>query len=694
MFLYSSFITRIFLPVLFFLFIQSASFAADTLFTKQGPYKIFQQEILLPVQDGTKLWACFTFPVKQRKKEKFPAILIMDPYAGDCTLDRYDEGFLASNGYVVCMFHVRGSGRSEGVLFDREYSEQELKDAVYLIDWLAKQKWCSGKTGMYGGSWSAFNSSQVAMQKPPSLKAIICYVGTEDLYNEDVHYADGIFRFDDYDMLADMNFATVSPPDNPLDEKYFQNRFDQPPLSLLYLKHQRDGDFWRKDIRLNIHPDTLQVPVYMIGGWYDGYRTAIPRALQYLKTPAKAIIGPWDHSTAFPEPAADLTKNVLRWWDKFLKNKPTGVMNDPSLLAYMRKPYMPVPGQDTIPGYWQRFAQWPPANLKDSLLYLSPNHQLINTPSKIPIGEQLKYVPSGGSHAGIWWGDVMPDQRPTDMFSLIYETPVFDYSSAMIGQPVAKLFASANAKQANWMVRLSDVAPDGTVTLITGAALNGTHRSSAENPSYLVPGQVYPLHINLHFTSWVIEKGHKIRVAVSNGLWPMFWPTPYPMRTALQLGGDMASSVTLPIVPLADITEQNAAAAFAGSNNISSRQNDVYLKRDTGNLHNWIGPVDLQRNETSGKSTMRYSIVYSTENTTDTIIVTYTVFDDNPAGASVNASEKCTKQINGHTAVWTGNTVISGDVINFFYRHSRTLVYDGKLIRQKEWKETIQRDFQ
>ena len=309
--------------------------------SQKTPYEIKQQQIYVPMKDGVKLWACMISPVSKNKKEKFPGLLVMDPYAEDCRLNRYDEGFLASNGYVVCTFHVRGSGKSEGKLFDREYSEQEIQDAITIIDWLSKQSWSSGSVGMYGGSWSAFNALQTAMRKPKALKAIISYVGTEDLYNEDVHYADGVFRFDDYLILADM-FSYTPPPLNPLDETILQNRFDQPPLSLTYLKQQRDGDFWRKSIRLNINPDTLKIPTFMIGGWYDGYRTAILRALQNSKAPAKAIVGPWDHSTEFPAPSAELTKFELRWWDYWLKKKQTGIMNDPDLTVYMSVQPLPL----------------------------------------------------------------------------------------------------------------------------------------------------------------------------------------------------------------------------------------------------------------------------------------------------------------------------------------------------------------
>ncbi len=661
--------------------------------TVQGPYRIFQREQSVQAADGTQLWACFTFPVSKKKNEKFPALLIMDPYSGDCTLNRYDEGFLASNGYVVAMFHVRGTGRSEGKLFDREYSEQELKDAVHLINWFGKQKWFSGNAGMYGGSWSGFNALQVAMQRPKALKAIVAYVATENLYHEDVHYADGIFRFDDYNMLADLSFVTTSPPNEPLGETYFQNRFDQPPLSLRYLKNQRDGDFWRTAIRLNGHPDTLQVPTYLVAGWYDGYRTSISRALKQLKTPVKAVVGPWDHSSEFPEPKADLTKNILRWWDYWLKGKHTGILDDPTLVAYMRRPYDPLPGLDTIPGYWQQFSQWPPKSVKDSLLYLSTNHQLMGNTGEGAV-EKLKYVPTAGSHAGIWWGEVMGDQRPTDSFSLVFESSPITTDIALLGQPTASLFCAASAKHANWVVRLSDVAPDGSVTLITGSAINGTHRESSENPSYLIPGNIYPLAIPLHFTSWVFEKGHKIRISVSNGLWPMFWPTPYPITTSLYLGGKMPSTITLPLIPIIGDMEKMKASGYMGSTNIPSKQHGDSSAKRQRTVRNWIGPVELVRNEALGKSTFRYSIVNTSEKESDTIQLTYTLFDADPAAASMVASEKITKKINGHTAVWEGETSITGDSLNFFYKHKRTLFFDGKLIRRKDWQETIPRDFQ
>ena len=66
----------------------------------------------------------------------------------------------------------------------------------------------------------------------------------------------------------------------------------------------------------------------------------------------------------------------------------------------------------------------------------------------------------------------------------------------------------------------------------------------------MIPGKQYRLSMDLHLASWVFPKGHRIRVAVSNALWPMNWPTPYPVTTSVMLGGSAASRVILPRVPV------------------------------------------------------------------------------------------------------------------------------------------------
>ena len=170
--------------------------------------------------------------------------------------------------------------------------------------------------------------------------------------------------------------------------------------------------------------------------------------------------------------------------------------------------------------------------------------------------------------AGFWWGELLSDPRPVDAFSLVYDSAPLEHEVAILGRPHALLRASATAPLADWFARLSDVAPDGTVTQITGAGLNGAQRESMTEPRDLEPGKVYPLDIEMHLTSWVFPKGHRIRVAISNALWPMVLPTPYAMTTSLELGGNGGSRIVLPVVPVhgSHRTGILAASAVRGAN--------------------------------------------------------------------------------------------------------------------------------
>ena len=48
-----------------------------------------------------------------------------------------------------------------------------------------------GAVGMYGTSYSGFNSLQLAIERPPALKAICAIYATDDCFTDDVHYGGG-----------------------------------------------------------------------------------------------------------------------------------------------------------------------------------------------------------------------------------------------------------------------------------------------------------------------------------------------------------------------------------------------------------------------------------------------------------------------------------------------------------------------
>jgi len=653
-------------------------------------YGVRMQQAWIPMKDGVRLAATLYMPDGAKVDEKFPALLEYLPYRkddGTAAGDYPKHAYFAQRGYVGVRVDIRGFGASEGVPPEREYSEQEQVDGEQVIAWLAGQPWCNGKVGMFGISWGGFTAMQMAMRHPPALKAILAAHATAELFHDDVHYVDGMAHVDEFELNMDMAQGWLGAPDYSLDEKVLGPRFDTPPWSLLYLRHQRDGPFWRDRVR---PLSEITTPTFLIGGLQDGYRDNVPDMLMKSKAPIKAIVGPWNHS--FPNdadfgPRVEWRDQAVRWFDYWLKGRDTGVQNDPRLVIYMQHWHLPDPTLQSVPGEWRREDVWPPKDATNTALFLQGNHSLEPT-AGTHVTHQLKYVPTVGVEAGFWWGELLSDPRPVDAFSLVYDSEPLENEQAILGRPHALLRASASAPLANWFARLSDVAPDGTVTQITGAGLNGSQRESMTNPRDLERGKIYPLDIEMHLTSWVFPKGHRIRVAISNSLWPMVLPTPYAMTTSLDLGGTDGSRIVLPVVQ----AHGTAAPEFSPPQT-SEERTDIENEGFP-----WPGEWTVERDEARQKTTVHwkgkdgYEYSWGTQNDFESL--TYDGDDAHPETSSVRGEAESVFALKGRTLVWRGHLLVSTDQKNFYYKYTRELLKDGQMVKAKTWQETIPRDHQ
>ena len=652
-------------------------------------YNIRMENGWIPMKDGVRLAVTLYMPDGGKAGEKFPAVLEYHPYRkDDGTAQRDYElySYFVRRGYVCARVDIRGFGNSEGVPTGREYSEQEQLDALQIISWLAHQPWSNGNVGMMGISWSGFNSLQMAMRHAPDLKAIIAVDATAELFHDDVHYMDGMAHIDEFELNMDMAPGMTGAPDYTLDEKILDPRFDAPPWSLLYLKHQHDGPFWRSPVRPY---SEIKIPCFIIGGLLDGYRDSISDMLQQTKAPLKAIVGPWNHTfphDAVPGPEIEWRAEAVRWWDYWLKGRDTGVLNDPRLVIYMQHWHPPNPNLQNVPGEWRREDSWPPRDVRETVFFPQPNHTLGTTAPEAD-AHQLKYVPSIGVEAGFWWGELLSDPRPVDAFSLVYDSAPLKEDVAILGRPRALLKASATAPLADWFARLSDVAPDGTVTQITGAGINGAQRESMTEPRALEPGKVYPLDVVMHLTSWVFPKGHRIRLAVSNALWPMILPTPYSMTTSLELGGD-GTRLTLPVVPV----KGTPAPVFQPPQPAEQRQ-DI---KSIG--YPWPGEWTLERDEANQKAKVRWKGKAETDypwgKEIDYESLVYDVDDAHPETSAVHGEAESIFTLKGRELRWRGHLSVTTDQKNFYYKYTRELLKDGQMVKQKTWEETIPRDHQ
>jgi hypothetical protein len=413
----------------------------------------------------------------------------------------------------------------------------------------------------------------------------------------------------------------------------------------------------------------------------------------------KAIVGAWNHTlpdSPYPKPGIDWRPEALRFFDQFLKGRDTGVMAEPRLAVYVRRWHPPGPFLDTAPGEWRYEEGWPVARTRERTLYPAADRSLSERAPSVSV-ERLRYVPTSGVEAGgpvMWFGDVAPDQRPSDAFSLVYETPPLEDEVEILGLPRALLKVEADAPQAHWFARLNDVAPDGTVTLVASAGQNGAHRESARDPRPIQPGRPFPLEIEMHFTSWVFPKGHRIRLAVGNAQWPMIWPTPYAMTTTLHLGGADGSRLSLPVVPFAERPKPRFLPPPPREEGLPG-----YASLDTGSTTSGYGEISsVERDPRTGAAkvvaTNNSGSRYPWGEQYNTETITHEARDDRPEETSLRGEYSTTVKLPDRTLAFEIRVEIKSDRQSFHYANVKRLLVDGVLVREKRFEDTIPRDHQ
>ena len=135
------------------------------------------------------------------------------------------------------------------------------------------------------------------------------------------------------------------------------------PWLLRWLEEQVDGPYWRQG---SLRPgyERIACPTMLVAGWADGYRNATFRVLERLQAPVRLLFGPWSHTAtdnSLPGPRIDLVPEMVRWWDRWLRDQPNGVDEDPPVTVFARHTTRPAPDLDEQPGTWRTEPTWPPA---------------------------------------------------------------------------------------------------------------------------------------------------------------------------------------------------------------------------------------------------------------------------------------------------------------------------------------------
>ncbi|MBF4606962.1 CocE/NonD family hydrolase [Curtobacterium sp. VKM Ac-1393] len=505
----------------------------------------------IPMPDGVRLHTRIWSPVSP--DGPVPVLLEYLPYRlDDWTGPRDSERhpWYAQHGYASVRVDIRGSGSSDG-LFDDEYSEQELRDGEAVIAWLAAQEWSTGAVGMFGISWGGFNALQLAARAPAALKAIVTVCSTDDRYDNDVHYVGGAVLGIDMAAWGATMFAFNSRPPRPevvgsaWVDRWRERLESNRPMTPVWLSHQERDDYWRHGSATE-DSGNISAAVLAVGGWADPYRDAVLRLVSDLDAPVKGIVGPWSHQypdrELAPGPSIGFLQETLRWWDRWLRGVDTGVEDDPALRAWINEGEAPATYYPSRRGRWVGAEAWPSTTTHRRALPLAT----------LRGGEDGPVVVRSPQHTGADAGrffpfgnatDLPPDQRAEDGRSACFDLPVgkaFD----LLGNVVVTLSVTSDQPRATLTVRLCDVAPDGSSTLVTRGVLNAAKRDGMDRSDPLVPGEPATLPVHLVATGHRFAAGHRLRIAVSSSYWPWVWPHGVEATVTID---PTASEVCLPV---------------------------------------------------------------------------------------------------------------------------------------------------
>ncbi|WP_148571848.1 CocE/NonD family hydrolase [Nocardioides caldifontis] len=496
------------------------------------------RDVHLRMRDGIELAATIYVPDGDDPQ---PCLLEALPYRKDDLTSSYTatyERLCDEFGFAVCRVDLRGTGSSEGDATD-EYPKAEQEDLKEVIAWLAAQPWCNGKVGMFGTSYSGFNSLQLACERPPALKAVCAIYATDDRWTDDVHYRGGALKLVD---LVDYNhYMTPMCALPPVPAVYgagwreeWRRRIDtMEPWVLTWLRASMDGEYWRHgSVRRadGTGYERIEAATMIVAGWADGYRNNSFRTIAALKangTPHRLLAGPWAHAdpkTAMPGPRIDLDVEMAAFFDHWLRGD-----GEPDRVdVFVRGSTRPEPDLDLHEGFWTT-----------TTTSRAETHTLDGPRS-------LDVQPDVGTAAWIDCAGHLPwgqsgDQRADDARSLTWEWPADGLT--LMGHPTATLRLTADATHGTLSVKLCDVFPDGTSALVTRGSRCLTFRDHVHGEAtHVVPDEEVTVDLELDACAYRFAPGHRLRVSVAGADWPNTVAPPAPVTLTVQ-GGE----VTLPV---------------------------------------------------------------------------------------------------------------------------------------------------
>ncbi len=474
----------------------------------------------IPLKDGRQMAVDIYKPTGMLNG---PVILIQTPYNRQLYRFGLPMGIgnnLNSSNYIFVVADWRGFYGSKKAAYPGSPTMGD--DGYSAVEWIASQTWSNGKVGTWGPSALGRVQYQTAAKNPPHL-ICICPLVAAPQYDYNEYFPNGNLRTEYVQQLDQLGFG----------------------LSKTLMAHPYYDNTWTFVEAANNYPDSIRVPCFMIGGWYDHtIEFMLPFFNQIRNSSAvnvrdkhKILVGPWvhgGHGTAqvgtnvqgeltYPNSAAWNDSMAMLYFDYYLRSQNNGW----DLNAFVTYYQM---GDNK----WQSSAIWPPNNTADIPFYLHKDGTIDNAKSTSSNDSiSFNYDPSNPSPT-VGGSTLRNDlvQGPYDQVAKVESrNDILIFSTATLGKDVVlkgsvkiHLKVSSDKLDTDFDVRLTDVYPDGRSMLVLDKSMRMRFRNGLTfaSTSMLVAGKVYDCELELPATCITFLAGHKIRLDISSSNYPRF----------------------------------------------------------------------------------------------------------------------------------------------------------------------------
>ncbi|PXV95914.1 hypothetical protein C8E03_101545 [Lachnotalea glycerini] len=552
-------------------------------------YELTWEEVKIPMRDGNYLAANLYQP---KSEGKFPVIMTMCPYGKDLHFSEFgpanpkiaieysrsqDKGPLLSwetpnpefwvpQGYAVLRVDERGIGKSPGKL--DILSESLKRDYYDAIEWAGAQSWSNGKIGLLGISYLAMSQWAVASEQPPHLSCIIPWEGTVDYYAEFACpggiQANGFLEFWWKNAILPNQY---NPNGEYSEEQLKDNRIDF--LTVVKNNPLRDKMWTNRFADLN----KVKVPVLSASNWFSagihtrgnflGFQNAASE-YKWLEVHIGSHVGEF-----YTAQGRALQKKFLDYW---LKGLDTGIMKEPKV-----KLAIPSGGNRYK---WRYENEYPLSRTQWTRFYLNASSKTLSKEAP-KSKEMICYKGDKDQESKYWPRPFIKKFSKNESSSkrVMFETVPFENATEILGPIKLRLWASSTIDDMDIFVSLRNIDSLGHEVVNSGANSNefpisqGWLRASLRKiddklstdykPYYtfdeeqkLIPGEAYPLEIEIWDSAIVIPKGNRLLLEIgsqSQSGCALFTQTGddriWDADVTIYTGGQFDSYLMLPIIP-------------------------------------------------------------------------------------------------------------------------------------------------